>query len=1107
MVLTTKTSYKVNETKRKPRESLHKRWEPASPFRNYWNVIMLFITIYNLILIPFRLAFEYVSYLVIIDYTMDILLAVDFYLKSYKFSFLYEGIVHTQSDKIKEHYKKDKLRYYADVFSCIPFDILAVISINSGAVSTTLIPLLRIPKLFRTIHIVGLIDNLNQGVQQLHIIKDISVMKLFELLGGVILVAHWAGCFFYLTSWVGMDRGKCNNLSKSMIIGTELGQPMTQFAECIWKNTWIQKQIRDYLLPPDGGDIPSRYLRSLNWALPTLVVVVIGDVYPINVSETLYCFLWMYAGVTINAVIIGNIANLVADLETEQSQFVRRVDKIKSYIHLNRIPIEVANRVEHYLDYLWSSKQGINESHILVDLPHSLKVAVSNSLRLEFIQACPIFDSCEDSILRDIAHSLDSQLYSTEDIVVQEGDVGAEMYIVSSGSVNVVSSSGAIYANLGKGAFFGESALFFSQRRTASIIADDFSELLILRKDVFEMILEAHYHDFDDMVQSFKIQQEKNRSRNSAVAQNVTNAQYHGSKLNRILDESMQVKISQKNNLNPIFFSNSNFRAFWDFSTVIGILCSISLVPFSMAFVDKTKGFIIGHRGLLVFDYFLDGFFLANIFFCHRFTFISMGREIKDTDLIKNHYRKTNFIIDVVGVLPFDLFIFASNYKYLPFFRINRLIRFLRLRQSLKTLDRYFSKWRLRISVAVTKLVHAFIYLVLINHYFACIWVCIYRYIENFDPFTWGGKDQLSNEGRSIEDRYIRAFYFVITSLSTVGYGDIRPWKNIETVFELIVIITSACMFAGIIGQFTGFIQYLDSSGENSFKTKLNKLRNYMSYREFPRDLQQAILNHHIFLWQKRRCQDEEDITQDLPLPIRMEVALFVIKHIIDIMPPLCHTSPSIKKRLALLLKPQLCAAGSNIYHYGDSGSAIYFIASGVIRRTIDIEKIDVTDSCEVIKMDFWQKYPSDSDGIMTRGEYFGEQVLTSRTNLQKDEIDSVSYSELYILSTEDLDRLLFHCTGATRVNIIRDLLRLSPSEDIWISLKKRDNNFGSHYSVIDSKLEHKIKGDDYVRKSLIEHLLTLCCSDSKAKKYQKKKKKCSCSAHKQQIRYDKQVG
>ena len=48
----------------------------------------------------------------------------------------------------------------------------------------------------------------------------------------------------------------------------------------------------------------------------------------------------------------------------------------------------------------------------------------------------------------------------------------------------------------------------------------------------------------------------------------------------------------------------------------------------------------------------------------------------------------------------------------------------------------------------------------------------------------------------------MRSFYFVVTTTSTVGYGDISPATEIEMIWENVVVLIGACFLAGIIGPF-----------------------------------------------------------------------------------------------------------------------------------------------------------------------------------------------------------------------------------------------------------------------------------------------------------------
>ena len=72
--------------------------------------------------------------------------------------------------------------------------------------------------------------------------------------------------------------------------------------------------------------------------------------------------------------------------------------------------------------------------------------------------------------------------------LIRSGEIGGEMFIVDSGTVEIVSPTGAqVYRTLGSGDFFGEIALLTKARRTASCKAGTFCELWVLaRKDLQE---------------------------------------------------------------------------------------------------------------------------------------------------------------------------------------------------------------------------------------------------------------------------------------------------------------------------------------------------------------------------------------------------------------------------------------------------------------------------------------------------------------------------------------------------------------------------------------------------------------------------------------------
>lgn len=517
--------------------------------------------------------------------------------------------------------------------------------------------------------------------------------------------------------------------------------------------------------------------------------------------------------------------------------------------------------------------------------------------------------------------------------------------------------------------------------------------------------------------------QDNNKRRNQNVERNVRRGKVEGTKLHRILAMSSQMQILSDNvaDMNPKFVSNSNFRAFWDISSLFGILYQVTMIPFLIPFMDDKE---MTYEGFIIVSYMVDAFFVVDMYLRdQKFSFIEKGRVIRDLARIRLKYRREHIQLDLIALLPLDIFAIIFGVQFLPIFQLLRLVRIKRISTYFRKIDRYLNKWRFQISSAATKLVHAVFYVLLINHWYACFWIVIYRHFEHFDANTWAGHDNLSNNGQPKFQRYIRAIYYVLTTISTVGFGDIKPWTNLETCFQLVVVITGACLFAGIIGQITAYFQYIDADGTNSFKVKMNVLRNYMNYRDLPDGLQVNIVAHFTHLWDRKKCLDETEITQDLPIPIRMDLAACVNHDVLSNTPVLCNLSVSLQKRIALAFKPQLVSGQSYVYHEGDLGHDLYFIGKGTVRRTISttIEH----DEHSITSKTAWREHSEESDGILISGEYFGEEGLCSVSGLRNDSVYSLSYAELYLLSRDVIDVVFTCLCGTERLDFVRSLLRM----------------------------------------------------------------------------------
>lgn len=97
---------------------------------------------------------------------------------------------------------------------------------------------------------------------------------------------------------------------------------------------------------------------------------------------------------------------------------------------------------------------------------------------------------------------------------------------------------------------------------------------------------------------------------------------------------------------------------------------------------------------------------------------------------------------------------------------------------------------------------------VLIAHWLACIWYAI-GFVER--PYTETGwldnlaeqlgksyNDSDSTSGPSVKDKYVTALYFTLSSLTSVGFGNVSPNTNSEKIFSICVMVIG-CELTNIV--------------------------------------------------------------------------------------------------------------------------------------------------------------------------------------------------------------------------------------------------------------------------------------------------------------------
>ena len=140
--------------------------------------------------------------------------------------------------------------------------------------------------------------------------------------------------------------------------------------------------------------------------------------------------------------------------------------------------------------------------------------------------------------------------------------------------------------------------------------------------------------------------------------------------------------------------------------------------------------------------------------------------------------------------------------------KITRLIRLIKLRknQNNKQLKKIWSS--LRISKSLEQLVFFFLILMLLCHFVSCIWIFTAKNFQKDDEDSWITSGEF--EDFPMSEMYLTSFYFAVTTITTVGYGDISGTNTPERWICFILHLIGVLSYSFASGSLTTIISNYD---------------------------------------------------------------------------------------------------------------------------------------------------------------------------------------------------------------------------------------------------------------------------------------------------------
>jgi len=337
-------------------------------------------------------------------------------------------------------------------------------------------------------------------------------------------------------------------------------------------------------------------------------------------------------------------------------------------------------------------------------------------------------------------------------------------------------------------------------------------------------------------------------------------------------------------------------------------------------------------------------------------------------------------------------------------FRLLRLLKLLRVKELLEVVEEHVG-----MSMRPFGLVIEVAKMLFFAHTLGCFWFGISRaagagsfgdalptWIESYG----GGED----EEITTSSYYLWSFYWALTTLTTVGYGDITPQNDPERWYAAGALLVGGVVFGLMLSNVGVLVASLDRQAA-AVEEKLDSVKEYIFLRGLPRDLSLRMRTHFKYYYEQTPALDEAQLLSECPPGLRSEVERFITRKTLGQVPLLQSLDPDFQSELFPFIKPVSYAAGTKIFTKGEASRDLIFLVEGVVNvmSAMDSAQVQkVVTPTEEIFISNESKASGEPEAVLACNGIIGDDLLRGKRRMAT----HIARSECHALSLSKSDML-----------------------------------------------------------------------------------------------------
>lgn len=335
-----------------------------------------------------------------------------------------------------------------------------------------------------------------------------------------------------------------------------------------------------------------------------------------------------------------------------------------------------------------------------------------------------------------------------------------------------------------------------------------------------------------------------------------------------------------------------------------------------------------------------------------------LNNHFKSEDKKGSKHDLPFLLVDGVAAIPFLML------TSIPLLQLLQLLKLIRVELLLERSMEEVVKWKRIVTISFF-----LFWLILVVHWLSCGWLSIIGIDTSIDAYT----------------NYVKSLYWSITTLTTVGYGDITPSTTAQMWYAMFVQLIGIGGFGYLLAHVVSIVSKKDPV-ETQYAENVELLSTTMKHRDLPVELQSRILDYYRYMKKEKIGYDESAFLSSLPNMLQTEVAINLRKEFIQEIPLFNDAGDVFLSQIAMKLELMIATPGDYFFKMGEKGNEMFLIISGEV---------------EVIG-----KQEDSVMATLTGGDYFGEIAMFDST-VRNASVRASKFCNLYKLKKGTFDEVV----------------------------------------------------------------------------------------------------